>query len=345
VKGDTPLARAAAVLDLSVLRDKNIPLPALAQASTTKVSHFRSLHERLGNYLLNTNKTSTNKSTATDGAKVPSRRRRGGSALDILGIRLAPFVGPDVDSVVKEARDMLEDMERNLRQGNGKVTTYLSSSFLEDIQNHRKVYEAACFYIAVNAAIASSSKPKKRNKALLRQEDDNEDEEMRECTAADILKAMDHEIMESLFRKILKVVVEKQEPIKKSDKKETKVVVSSPTRKKKGRSMTDDGAVTTQRIANKTEELHSIKEYDDMALPILEEEEPKRKRKRPQFGDAFLLWKEQALAKALASMDGDSIQRNDPQMRLNLLDKAATEIIASLPVDDNVTMTVKETIQ
>jgi hypothetical protein len=157
---------------------------------------------------------------------------------------------------------------------------------------------------------------------------------------------MDHEIMESLFRKILKVVIEKQEPIKKNGQKEAKVVVSSPTRKKKGRSMTDDGAVTTQRIVYKIEELHSIKEDDDMALPVLEEEEdPKRKRKRPQFGDAFLLWKEQALAKALASVDDNENQCNDPQMRSNLLDKAATEIIASLPVDDNVTMTVKETIQ
>lgn len=155
---DNDLKRACALLEY-IVREREgykIPISSLAKAACMKLRDFENFHALVGNFRGSFSSASKQTSLSLKkGGKQSRHTSSNQSSISSLAIKLGSYV-QDANGVSVRAIKLFSDIKCNAK----------SKYQLQDMQQHQKAYEAACFYIAATSDDASKS-----HKGLL--DDDN----------------------------------------------------------------------------------------------------------------------------------------------------------------------------
>eukprot|EP00980_Cylindrotheca_fusiformis_P027748 scaffold22549_cov98-Cylindrotheca_fusiformis.AAC.4 len=168
---DNDLKRACALLEY-VVREREgykIPMDRLARAACMKERDFIKFHEIIGNFRRNS-VASLRKN------KTPANQIRQTSSIPSLAIKLGTYV-QDSNGVSLRATKLYQELVTHAR-------TMLASeriNQLRDINDHRKAYEAACFYLA-----ATNGKITKTRTTTMGQNEDDDSKRLQVSNIMDV---------------------------------------------------------------------------------------------------------------------------------------------------------------
>lgn len=206
---DTIENRTAVALEYAVREGgmKRIPEEALAKSCGMKRKAFEELHQKIGHHLPRRRvemrgggpaRTTTALDSSAPSSREPKRTTSSSSA-DMIGILSIKFGSrlPDSHGVAAKARDLFAAIEHSMKASN----LYTRKDSLNELKRHRRVYEAACFYVSGKEDCASQKRKGKRAGNKRRKSQEEEDHDEPELAVSDVVDASG--LPNGLFQDIL----------------------------------------------------------------------------------------------------------------------------------------------